>query len=109
VELRLLFEAGNLPDVSRLVGDADDAIYTDIGGHAGDIPVELGQLVWLNAIYDVDLTTYAYDPGYLTDLKGIAKEIMDAHLLPPRVRRPLRHRRRRAHRLSGRRGMLERS
>ncbi|MFP8873100.1 MAG: hypothetical protein VCB42_00900, partial [Myxococcota bacterium] len=43
------------------------------------ILVDLGQLVWLNAIYDVDLTTYAYDPGYIADLKGIAQSIMDAH------------------------------
>jgi len=79
-ELRLLFEAGNLPDVSSMIGAADDAIFTDIGlGHAGDILVELGQLVWLNALYGVDLPTYAYDPGYITDLKGIAKAIMDAH------------------------------
>jgi hypothetical protein len=79
VELRLLFEAGNLPDVNFLIGSSGDAIYTDTLGHAGDILVELGRLVWLNAIYGVDLTTYAYDPEYVTDLKAIAQSIMDAH------------------------------
>lgn len=82
LELRLLFEAGNLPDVNFLIGAANDAIYIDTLGHAGDILVELGRLVWLNAIYDVDLTTYAYDPGYIADLKGIAQSIMDAHDAP---------------------------
>jgi hypothetical protein len=79
LELRLLFEASNLPDVDFLVSAAGDAIYSDSFGHADDILVDLGQLVWLNAIYDVDLTTYAYDPGYITDLKGIAQSIMDNH------------------------------
>jgi len=36
-------------------------------------------LVWLNAIYGVDLSTYAYEPAYTTDLKAIAQMIMDEH------------------------------
>lgn len=79
VELRLLFEAGNLPDVNFLIGASNDAIYTDTLGHAGDILVDLGRLVWLNAIYDVDLTTYSWNPGYSTELKAIGQAIMDAH------------------------------
>jgi hypothetical protein len=79
LELRLLFAAGNLDDVDFLVSATGDAIYRDSLGHADDILIDLGQLVWLNAIYDVDLTTYAYDPGYMADLKGIAQSIMDAH------------------------------
>ena len=79
VELRLLFDAGNLPDVNFLTGPANDAIFTDALGHAGDILIELGRLVWLNAIYDVDLHAYVYDPPYITDLKTTAQSIMDAH------------------------------
>jgi hypothetical protein len=79
LELRLLFAAGNLDDVDFLVSATGDAIYSDSFGHADDILIDLGRLVWLNAIYDVDLTTYAYDPGYIADLKGIAQSIMDAH------------------------------
>jgi len=80
LELRLLFEAGNLDDdVDFLVSAMGDAIYVDSLGHADDILIDLGQLVWLNAIYDVDLTTYTWDPGYVADLKGIAQSIMDAH------------------------------
>ncbi len=79
LELRLLFAEGNLDDVDFLVSASGDAIYTDTLGHPDDILKDLGQLVWLNAIYDVDLDTYAYDPGYIADLKGIAQSIMDAH------------------------------
>jgi len=79
LELRLLFAAGNLDDVDFLVSGAGDAIYSDSFGHADDILVDLGQLVWLNAIYEVNLATYAYDPGYIADLKAIAQSIMDAH------------------------------
>lgn len=79
LELRLLFDAGNLPDVISLVSSTGDGIYSDAFGHADPILVDLGQLVWLNAIYDVDLTTYAYAPGYITDLKAIAQTIMDDH------------------------------
>ncbi|MFT5099512.1 MAG: hypothetical protein ACI9HY_001633 [Planctomycetaceae bacterium] len=48
-------------------------------GNAPDILVDLGQVIWLSAIYDVDMSTYAYDPGYITDFKVIAKSIMDTH------------------------------
>lgn len=79
LELRTLFEAGNLPDVSSLQGAEGDAIFTDNKGHAGQILKDLGELIWLNAIYGIDLDKYAYDTGYQTDLKAIAKSIMDAH------------------------------
>lgn len=78
-ELRFLLDAGQLPDVSSLTGARDDAIFTDELGHAGEILIELGRLVWLNAIYGVDLNSYDYEPEYSTDLKGIAQSIMDAH------------------------------
>ena len=78
-ELRLLQGANNLPDAPNLVGSASNSIYTDSAGHAGDILVDLGRLVWLNALYDVDLTTYTYGPSYATDLNALAKAIMDAH------------------------------
>ncbi|AQA19274.1 hypothetical protein BST95_14500 [Halioglobus japonicus] len=78
-ELRRMFEAGELPDVSSLQGPATSAIFTDYKGHAGQILKDLGELIWINAIYGVDLDRYAYDPLYQTDLKAIAKSIMDAH------------------------------
>lgn len=79
VELRLLQDANNLPDAPNLQGNASNSIFTDNLGHAGNILVDLGRLVWLNAIYDVDLSTYSYGPSYNTDLHSVAKTIMDGH------------------------------
>lgn len=79
IDLRSLFAAGQLSDVSGLTGAANDAIFKDALGHPGDVLIALGELVWLNAIYDVDLLTYVYDPGYVTDLKMVAHDIMNAH------------------------------
>lgn len=79
VELRKLYSAGQLIDVNTLSSSTDDAIFIDNAGHADDILLALGELVWLRAIYGVDLASYNYDPAYTTDLKTIAKTIMDAH------------------------------
>ncbi len=79
LELRNLFATGNLPDVNVLTGASGDAIFVDAKGHPGDILRDLGRLVWLNAIYDVDLSTYSYGPYYTTDLKAIAQSIMAGH------------------------------
>ncbi|MCB1704366.1 MAG: hypothetical protein KDI17_05860 [Halioglobus sp.] len=79
LELRNLYSAGNLPEVDTLVSSSGDAIYRDSFGHADDILLALAELVWLRAIYGVDLSSYNYDPGYTTDLKAIAQSIMDAH------------------------------
>jgi len=79
VELRKLYSAGQLPDVSTLSSAAGDAIYVDNAGHADEILLALGELVWLQAIYGVDLSGYNYDPGYSVDLIAIAQAIMAAH------------------------------
>jgi hypothetical protein len=79
MELYELYDAGQLPDVDFLTSGSGDAIFTDSLGHPDEILVELGRLVWLRAIYGVDLSTYAYDPGYTTDLIAIADAIMDEH------------------------------
>jgi hypothetical protein len=80
VELRYLLAAENLAAAPNLIGAAANSIYTDNLGHPGNILRDLGRLVWLNAIYDVDLSTYSFGPTYAgTDLNAIAKSIMDAH------------------------------
>ena len=79
VELRNLYSAGQLSDVLALSSSTDAAIFIDNAGHADDILLALGELVWLRAIYGVDLSIYNYNPGYTADLKMIAESIMDAH------------------------------
>jgi len=79
VELYKLFDEGNLPDVEALVSTTVPAVFTDSRGHPNAILEALGELVWLNAIYGVDLTTYGFDPGYQADLKAIAQAIAAGH------------------------------
>jgi len=76
-ELRKLFDAGELSDVEVLQSATRPAIYRDNLGHAREILVETGRLVWLRAIYGVDLARYDYEPPYVTDLKSLAQRIMD--------------------------------
>jgi len=79
VELRDLYAAGTLDDVEALVSDSVDAIHRDALGHADDILYSVVEMIWLNAIYGVDLDSYSYDPGYNTDVKAVALKVMDEH------------------------------
>lgn len=81
VELKKLYHAGKLTDVdgqtkSREKGTS--GIFTDALGHPDKILIELGQLIWLGTIYDVDLDKYQYEHGFKLDLKTIAKKIIAA-------------------------------
>ena len=67
-----------LDDIS-LFGSFESAIFTDPKGHQGEIIAYAGTLIWLNAIYGVQLRTNDFDTGFNTDLHTIAEEIMDAH------------------------------
>ena len=78
-ELRTMFEAGNVPDLANLEGPGATSLFVDYKGHGGQLLKDLVEYVWMDAIYGVDLDKYAYDPGYQTDLKAIAKSIMEAH------------------------------
>ena len=78
-ELHSLQTAGNLPDVTALVGDASDSVFADTAGSAGELLLELGELLWLSAIYDVDLNDYPYNPGYTPDIKALAGTILAGH------------------------------
>ena len=68
-----------LLDQIEMFGSWESSIFTDQKGHQGDIVKKTGGLVWLNSIYDVDLSSNSYETGYNTDLHEIAKEIMDSH------------------------------
>lgn len=77
IELRQLFEDGNLPDVSSMTGASESAIFTDYKGHAGQIVKDTAVMVWLSTIYGIDLDDYAWDHGYTTDIRQIAREIVE--------------------------------
>ena len=78
-ELRKRFEMGNLPDVTNLQGPSETSLFTDDKGHGGQLLKDFVEYIWIDAIYGVNLETYSYDDGYQTNLKAIAKSIMDAH------------------------------
>ena len=78
-DLYTLWDAGDLPDVSELVGSNGSGIFRDGFGHADLILEDLSSLIWLGAIYDVDLASFDAGSGWSTDLSAIADAILDAH------------------------------
>lgn len=77
--LKKMYDDDELLDDVAFEGPQASSLFTDPKGHQGDIIRTTGSLVWLNALYGVDLPTYSYDSGFNTDLKGIAQTIMDEH------------------------------
>ena len=67
-----------LDDIS-MVGPKSSSIFTDEKGHQGQIVIETGTMIWLNSIYNVDLSSFNYDTGFTTDLHAIAQDIIDGH------------------------------
>ena len=84
-DLRELFESDSLPEVSEMTlkKKQGQGLFTDYKGHAGQILLDLGTLVWLGSIYDVDLDNFPADElkiggePYVTDLIAMAQEILD--------------------------------
>ena len=75
-DLMTLFEMGALPDVEQLRGPENTSIFTDPKGHAGKILKDMGGLIWLGSIYGVDVSEYAFERNYVTDLAGMAETIV---------------------------------
>ena len=67
-----------LDDIS-MIGPKSTSIFTDEKGHQGQIVIETGTMIWLNSIYDVDLSSFNYDTGFTTDLHAIAQDIISDH------------------------------
>ena len=67
-----------LDDIS-MVGPKSSSIFTDEKGHQGQIVIETGTMIWLNSIYNVDLSLFNYDTGFSTDLHAVAQDIIDTH------------------------------
>ena len=67
-----------LDDIS-MVGPKSTSIFTDEKGHQGQIVIETGTMIWLNSIYNVDLSSFNYDTGFTTDLHAIAQDIINDH------------------------------
>ena len=78
-ELYTRYADGELDDVTELVGSNGSGVFRDGFGHADHILEDLASLVWLQAIYGVDLA--AFDAGYdwTVDLNTIASSILAEH------------------------------
>jgi len=68
-----------LLDNINFSGPLETSIFTDQKGHQGEIVRQTGGLIWLNSIYNIDLTSHDYDTGFNTDLHTIADEIVNNH------------------------------
>ena len=83
IELRGLFELGSLPEISEMTSKRPPGIFTDRKGHAGQILLDLGTLIWLGTIYDIDITDFPASElkingePYETDLITMAQEILN--------------------------------
>ena len=67
-----------LDDIS-MFGPKSSSVFTDEKGHQGQIVIETGTMIWLNSIYNVDLSSFNYNTGFTTDLHAIAQDIIDSH------------------------------
>ncbi|MEM7333268.1 MAG: hypothetical protein AAF490_14355, partial [Chloroflexota bacterium] len=76
-ELREMYEAGNLSDVTQMTGPKATSLFTDQKGHAGQVLLDTGTLLWLAAIHDVDITTFPPFEEYTIDIRLMAQRILD--------------------------------
>ena len=65
-------------DITRF-GPQATSLFVDNKGHQGDIIREAGALLWLKSVYSVDLNTFSYDTGFITNLNEIVNQIVDSH------------------------------
>ena len=76
VELRTLYNTGNLPDVDTLVShDGLLGIHRDEHGHAEQLLTDLNTLIWLKSIYNYDVLQFEREYPYSTDIKQIAHDV----------------------------------
>jgi hypothetical protein len=82
IELRHMFEAGQLPGFTELIGsNLNTSIFSDQKGHGhgNGLLLDLAELIWLSHIYEINLDTYDYSAGHNIDLKEVAKSILDKY------------------------------
>jgi poly(3-hydroxybutyrate) depolymerase len=82
IELRNLFEVGQLPNITELIGsNADTSIFSDQKGHGhgNGLLLDLAEYIWLSHIYGIDLDSYEYSAGHDINLKEVANSILDKY------------------------------
>ena len=77
-ELRDMFETDQLEDdVNQLTGPKATSVFTDEKGHAGQILIDTGTLIWLHAVHGVEPLDVAEFPQWSTDIRVIADSLLD--------------------------------
>ena len=83
VALWRLVDEGKLPELAGVMPEPKkpglDFLFRDRTGHGGQLALKEGALLWLAAIYSVDLDSYEYQPGSRADLKELTKSILKSH------------------------------
>ena len=73
-----MFEAGELDgDIEQLTGSKETSMFTDYKGHAGNMMIDTGTLVWLHAVHGVDPLDVPEFTQWETDIREIAKSVID--------------------------------
>jgi len=77
-ELREMFENGELEgDIEQLTGSKTTSIFTDAKGHAGNLMIDTGSLIWLHAVHGVDPMTMPEFTEWEVDPRQLAKSLVE--------------------------------
>lgn len=72
---------GVLLNQIEMFSPRETSIFTNQKGHSENIIRETSGLIWLNTIYNTNLSTYTYQTRFNTDLQEIAKQTTNSHNL----------------------------
>jgi len=77
-EIRDMFETGQLEDdLNKLTGPKATSVFTDQKGHAGQILIDTGTLIWLHAVHGVDPMDMPEFTQWETDIRVIAGTVLE--------------------------------
>lgn len=76
-ELRMLFDAGRLPDVTKIHGEGDAVLFSDNKlGHGGPLILDTSGMVWLKTLYGAEVSKLKHS-AYKSDVKAIVGRVAD--------------------------------
>ena len=58
------------------MGSSDNSLFTDQKGHAGQIVIDTGTLLWMAAIYNVEPSSFPEFEDWETDIRVVAQNIL---------------------------------
>ena len=73
-----MFETGQLEDdLDQLTGRKATSVFTDEKGHAGQILIDTGTLIWLHAVHGVEPLDVPEFTQWNTDIRVIAESVLE--------------------------------